>query len=111
MAPHGVRHVSTHTHTQRTPQDEDLSLSLPALLLTWRGIATVVAEVLALAAMVGRATGGGGGGRGWGGVGGRAASGRGWRAAPPPSGGVRVRVRAPSGRVLRGSVAAVWCAA
>lgn len=32
-------------------QDEDITLSLPQLLSTWRGVATLVAEVLALAAM------------------------------------------------------------
>jgi len=35
----------------RLTQDEDITLSLPQLLSTWRGVATLVAEVLALAAM------------------------------------------------------------
>jgi hypothetical protein len=42
--PHHTTHNTQH-------QDEDTALSLPGLLLTPRGIATVVFEVLALAAM------------------------------------------------------------
>lgn len=39
------------THVHIFLQDEDITMSLPELLQTWRGIATLVAEVLSLACM------------------------------------------------------------